>query len=43
MSDGDFDTLLDSVLALYRYTHDKDVFRTFYHRALARCFMIFAS
>ncbi|KIM50910.1 hypothetical protein SCLCIDRAFT_12255 [Scleroderma citrinum Foug A] len=36
MSDGDFDALLDSVLALYRYTDDKDVFRTFYHRALAR-------
>ena len=36
MSDGDFDALLDSVLALYRYTDDKDVFRAFYHRALAR-------
>ncbi|KAL4069083.1 Cullin family-domain-containing protein [Scleroderma citrinum] len=36
MSDSDFDALLDSVLGLYRYTDDKDVFRTFYHRALAR-------
>ncbi|KAI6152900.1 Cullin family-domain-containing protein, partial [Pisolithus thermaeus] len=36
MSDVDFDQLLDSVLGLYRYTDDKDVFRTFYHRALAR-------
>ncbi|KAI6020834.1 Cullin family-domain-containing protein [Pisolithus microcarpus] len=36
MSDLEFDQLLDSVLGLYRYTDDKDVFRTFYHRALAR-------
>ncbi|KAG6330007.1 hypothetical protein ID866_9082 [Astraeus odoratus] len=36
MSDADFDALLDSVLGLYRYTDDKDVFRAFYHRALAR-------
>ncbi|KAI6146691.1 Cullin-4B [Pisolithus tinctorius] len=36
MSDAEFDKLLDSVLGLYRYTDDKDVFRTFYHRALSR-------
>lgn len=36
LSDAEFDALLDSVLVLYRYTDDKDVFRTFYHRALAR-------
>ncbi|KAI6018883.1 Cullin family-domain-containing protein [Pisolithus marmoratus] len=35
-SDGEFDRLLGSVLGLYRYTDDKDVFRTFYHRALSR-------
>ncbi|KAK0204245.1 Cullin-4B [Desarmillaria ectypa] len=27
---------LDAALALYRYTDDKDVFRTFYHRQLAK-------
>ncbi|EJD54968.1 Cullin-domain-containing protein [Auricularia subglabra TFB-10046 SS5] len=36
MGDGEWDTLLDRVLALFRYTADKDVFRTFYTRALAR-------
>lgn len=35
-SDTAFEALLDSVLGLYRFTHDKDVFRTFYHRALAK-------
>lgn len=35
-SDADFNDLLDSVLGLYRFTNDKDVFRTFYHRALAK-------
>lgn len=35
-SDSQFEGLLDSVLALYRFTDDKDVFRTFYHRALAK-------
>ncbi|KAF9460280.1 Cullin family-domain-containing protein [Collybia nuda] len=35
-SDLQFEALLDSVLALYRFTDDKDVFRTFYHRALAK-------
>lgn len=35
-SDAQFETLLDSVLALYRFTQDKDVFRTFYHRSLAK-------
>jgi len=27
---------LDKVLALYRFTDDKDVFRTFHHRSLAK-------
>jgi cullin-4 len=35
-SDAQFEALLDSVLALYRFTDDKDVFRTFYHRGLAK-------
>ncbi|KJA20855.1 hypothetical protein HYPSUDRAFT_203447 [Hypholoma sublateritium FD-334 SS-4] len=35
-SDTEFQGLLDKVLALYRFTDDKDVFRTFYHRSLAR-------
>jgi cullin-4 len=35
-SDAEFQALLDKVLALYRFTDDKDVFRTFYHRSLAR-------
>jgi cullin-4 len=35
-SDDEFGRKLDAVLALYRYTDDKDVFRTFYHRALSR-------
>ncbi|KAI0078540.1 Cullin-domain-containing protein [Panus rudis PR-1116 ss-1] len=34
--DEDFMKELDAVLALYRFTDDKDVFRTFYHRALAK-------
>jgi cullin-4 len=36
MSDDAFEALLDAALALYRFTDDKDVFRTFYHRALAK-------
>ncbi|CAK5279938.1 unnamed protein product [Mycena citricolor] len=36
MSDDEFDALLDSVLVLYRFTDDKDVFRGFYHRALSK-------
>lgn len=36
MSDTAFEALLDAALALYRFTDDKDVFRTFYHRALAK-------
>ncbi|KIK11875.1 hypothetical protein PISMIDRAFT_57717, partial [Pisolithus microcarpus 441] len=36
MLDLEFDQLLNSVLGLYRYTDNKDVFRTFYHRVLAR-------
>jgi cullin-4 len=35
-TDAEFQALLNSVLALYRYTDDKDVFRTFYHRSLAK-------
>jgi cullin-4 len=35
-SDEAFTEKLDSALALYRFTADKDVFRAFYHRALAR-------
>ncbi|KAJ3485804.1 hypothetical protein NLI96_g4680 [Meripilus lineatus] len=34
--DADFEKELDAVLGLYRFTEDKDVFRTFYHRALAK-------
>jgi cullin-4 len=36
VSDAAFEALLDAALALYRFTDDKDVFRTFYHRALAK-------
>jgi len=36
MSDDAFEDLLDAALALYRFTDDKDVFRTFYHQALAK-------
>ncbi|KAH8111451.1 Cullin-domain-containing protein [Phellopilus nigrolimitatus] len=35
-SDADFAAKLDAVLGLYSFTQDKDVFRTFYHRALAK-------
>lgn len=35
-SDEAFEAFLDSVLALYRFTDDKDVFRSFYHRSLAK-------
>lgn len=35
-SDMEFDTMLDDALGLYRYSEDKDVFRTFYHRSLAK-------
>ncbi|TFY64269.1 hypothetical protein EVG20_g6008 [Dentipellis fragilis] len=35
-SDEAFEAQLDAALALYRFTDDKDVFRTFYHRALAK-------
>lgn len=34
--DEDFQAELDAALGLYRFTDDKDVFRTFYHRALAK-------
>ncbi|KAJ7081972.1 Cullin family-domain-containing protein [Mycena crocata] len=36
MSDAKFDALLDLALGLYRFTDDKDVFRGFYLRALAK-------
>ena len=35
-SEESFNEQLDSALALYRFTADKDVFRAFYHRALAK-------
>ncbi|KAL0068060.1 hypothetical protein AAF712_004964 [Marasmius tenuissimus] len=35
-SDAEYTAILDSVLALYRYSDDKDVFRRFYHRQLAK-------
>ena len=35
-TDAEFAAQLDAALALYRFTDDKDVFRTFYHRALAK-------
>ncbi|KAF8527847.1 Cullin-4B [Hysterangium stoloniferum] len=35
-SDRDFNDSLDAVLALYQFTRDRDVFRTFYWRALAK-------
>ncbi|TDL22313.1 Cullin-domain-containing protein [Rickenella mellea] len=35
-SDEEFARMFEKVLGLYRYTEDKDVFRTFYHRALAK-------
>ena len=35
-SDELFNEQLDASLALYRFTADKDVFRAFYHRALAK-------
>ncbi|KAN0123228.1 Cullin-4B [Russula decolorans] len=35
-SDELFNEQLDAALALYRFTADKDVFRAFYHRALAK-------
>jgi cullin-4 len=36
MSDAAFDALLNSALGLYRFTDDKDVFRGFYLRAMAK-------
>ncbi|KAJ7593925.1 Cullin-4B [Mycena floridula] len=35
-TDAAFEQKLDEVLSLYRYSDDKDVFRTFYHRQLAK-------
>jgi Cullin family len=35
-SDEVFNEQLDAALGLYRFTADKDVFRAFYHRALAK-------
>lgn len=34
--DEEFQAELDAALGLYRFTNDKDVFRTFYHRSLAK-------
>ncbi|KAI0700482.1 Cullin-domain-containing protein [Cytidiella melzeri] len=34
--DKDYSAELDAALGLYRFTEDKDVFRAFYHRALAK-------
>jgi cullin-4 len=36
LSDAQFNALLDPALCLYRFTDDKDVFRGFYLRALAK-------
>lgn len=36
ISDVEWEALLEKVLVLYRFTDDKDVFRTFYTRALAK-------
>ena len=35
-SDAEWEVLLEKVLGLYRFTDNKDVFRTFYTRALAK-------
>lgn len=35
-TDTEFMTLLEKVLQLYRFTDDKDIFRTYYMRALAK-------
>ena len=35
-SDSEFEGILDGVLGLNRFTRDKDVFRAFYQRALAK-------
>jgi cullin-4 len=35
-TDTEFMTLLEKVLQLYRFTEDKDIFRTYYMRALAK-------
>src|SRR5260221_5877421 len=35
-SNAEFQGILDKALGLYRFTEDKDVFRTFYHRSLAK-------
>ncbi|KAG6844878.1 hypothetical protein H0H87_002823 [Tephrocybe sp. NHM501043] len=36
LSQDEYEATLDAALALYRFTDDKDVFRTFYHRSLAK-------
>ena len=35
-SNAEFQSILDKALGLYQFTEDKDVFRTFYHRSLAK-------
>ncbi|KAF5335225.1 hypothetical protein D9758_014773 [Tetrapyrgos nigripes] len=39
-STKEYEGTLDKVLGLYRYSEDKDVFRTFYHRQLAKRLLI---
>lgn len=34
--DQEFDNMLNTALSLYKFTDDRDVFRTFYHRQLAK-------
>ncbi|RXW16982.1 hypothetical protein EST38_g8876, partial [Candolleomyces aberdarensis] len=36
----EYQALLDAALALYRFSEDKDVFRTFYHRLLAKRLLV---
>jgi hypothetical protein len=35
-TNAEFQGLLDGVLQLYQFTDDKDVFRMFYHKSLAK-------
>ncbi|RXW22215.1 hypothetical protein EST38_g3647 [Candolleomyces aberdarensis] len=37
---AEYQALLDAALALYRFSEDKDVFRTFYHRLLAKRLLV---
>ena len=40
LSHAEYQGLLDDALALYRFSEDKDVFRTFYHRLLAKRLLV---